>query len=267
ININDNEKHLLVAISKIKQPQNMVVVISDITHLKELEKRSMRKERLSEMGNLAAGVAHEIRNPLNTIAIASQRLASEFIPHENKEEYLSFTKQIKDETKRLNEIITKFLSLTREDRKKHQPINLSKLINEFIQLKRYEANSLNIKFDIDIDAELFVEGDINNLKQLFENLYNNAKEAFGKKSGRIKIVGKKLENDVHIQFADNGPGIPLEKRDRVFMPYYTTKEAGTGLGLATVHQIVAEMGGDIKVADSQWGGALFIINFPSVKRA
>jgi len=266
ININNNEKYLLVAISKIKQPQNMVVVVSDITRLRELEKKSMRKERLSEMGNLAAGVAHEIRNPLNTIAIASQRLASEFVPYENKEEYLSFTKQIKNETKRLNDIITRFLSLTREDSKKHQIINLSNLINEFIQLKQYEANSLNIEFNIDVDAELFIEGDINNLRQLFENLYNNAKEAFGNKPGRIKIVGKKLGNSIHLQFADNGPGIPFEKRDRVFMPYYTTKEIGTGLGLATVYQIITDLGGDIKIADSQWGGALFIINFPQVKK-
>ena len=96
---NSETRQLLVAVSKIlndeKQPEGLIIVVYNVTQLKELEQRTDRRERLSELGNLAAGVAHEIRNPLNTISIASQRLASEFQPEENQDEYLKFTSQIK----------------------------------------------------------------------------------------------------------------------------------------------------------------------------
>ncbi|MFQ5453657.1 MAG: nitrogen regulation protein NR(II) [Candidatus Zixiibacteriota bacterium] len=263
---NSSRKYLLIIVSKMLPEKNeatgLVAVIYDITQLKELEKKSARKERLSEMGNLAAGVAHEIRNPLNTISIAAQRLAAEFSPSENREEYLSFTKQIQSETKRLNSIINRFLTLTRKDKERRRKINLTDLINEFVQLVKYEAEQLRIELLINAEPRLEIEGDPDSMKQVFSNLYNNAKEALNNNPGKIEIIARKTGSSIQIQFTDSGSGIAKDIREQVFAPYYTTKKAGTGLGLPTVYKIITDMGGDIKIEDSRFGGANFIITFP-----
>ncbi len=265
---NNIEKILLVVLSYIESSKDVyegfVVVINDITTLKELEQKSARKERLSEMGDLAAGVAHEIRNPLNTISIASQRLAGEFTPTENKEEFLLFTKQIKDETKRLNEIITKFLELARSDKNQKIKINLTNIVNEFVQFVSVEAKSLDIQLNTNIETDCYVVGNKDKLKQLLANLYNNSKEALEGKKGEIKISVLKQGNKTQLLFEDSGSGIKKEIREKIFTPYYTTKEAGTGLGLPMIHRIVTDMGGEIKVLDSELGGAKFVIIFLSL---
>ena len=266
INIAGKQKTLLVAVSDViydkHYPTGLVVVVYDITELKKYEKESIRKERLSEMGNLAAGVAHEIRNPLNTISIAAQRLASEYKPEQNNEEFLTFTNEIRSETKRLNTIITKFLALTREDNKKHKPINLDKFITEIVRFISVEANELGIKITTKVESGLIIEGNIDSLKQVITNLYNNAKEAIVNQDTKIiEIKAIKTTKDVVISFSDNGPGISSELRDKVMTPYFTTKEAGTGLGLPTVHKIISEMHGTLSIENSDLGGTAIIMKF------
>ena len=244
LNINGEPKTLLIAVSDIvfddNYPPGLVVVVYDVTELKKYEHESIRKERLSEMGNLAAGVAHEIRNPLNTISIAAQRLALEYKPEDNNEEFLAFTNEIRNETKRLNDIITKFLALTREDIKKHSPINLETFTNDFVRFISAEADELGIEISLDVDAGLIVNGEVDSLKQVFTNLFNNAKEALSKQDKKIIAIRAMREDEmVIISFSDNGPGINQETRKKVLTPYYTTKEAGTGLGLPTVHRIIS----------------------------
>lgn len=257
---------LLIAISKITddkgESSGLVAVTSDITHLKELERKSARKERLSEMGNLAAGVAHEIRNPLNTISIAAQRLAGEFVPDLNREEYLSFTRQIRDETKRLNEIITRFLALAREQTDRQRTVNLNELVREFIGLCKYEAENLNIALQIDVDPSLELKADPDSLKQVLSNLFNNSKEALHGAAGTIEITGRQTPNSIQLRFADSGPGIQPQQREKVFTPFYTTKSSGTGLGLPTVYRVVTDLGGDVAIEDSDLGGAAFVMTFP-----
>ncbi|UCD63956.1 MAG: PAS domain S-box protein [Candidatus Zixiibacteriota bacterium] len=259
-------KSLLIAVSKMLNAsgefEGMVAVVYDITRLKELEQKSARRERLSEMGNLAAGVAHEIRNPLNAISIAAQRLAGEFTPSEGRDEYLAFTRQIKAETKRLNDIITRFLALAREQNERHQRINLSRLLDDFVGLIRFEADKLAITVKVDTEPDLHVAADPDGIKQVLSNLFNNSKEALGGQPGDIAISARALADRVQLRFADSGPGVADEIRDQVFTPYYTTKDAGTGLGLPTVHRIVSGLGGDISVEQSKLGGAEFVINLP-----
>ncbi|MFH2050547.1 MAG: ATP-binding protein [bacterium] len=264
LNIHGELKTLLVAVSDVvfyeSYPHGMVVVVYDVTELKKYEHESIRKERLSEMGNLAAGVAHEIRNPLNTISIAAQRLALEYKPEDNNEEFIAFTNEIRSETKRLNEIITKFLALAREDVKKHSPINLEIFTKDFVRFITAEADELGIEISLDVEAGLIVDGEIDSLKQVFTNLFNNAKEALAKQDKKIIAIRAAREDEkVIITFSDNGPGINPEIRKKVITPYYTTKEAGTGLGLPTVHRIISEMHGSLTIADSELGGAKIII--------
>ena len=269
VDIKGKSKILLLAVSSLFGDNNefdgMVSVVYDITEYRQLEQKSARKARLSELGNLAAGVAHEIRNPLNTISIAVQRLAAEFTPSDNSDEYLQFTNQIKNETKRLNEIITRFLALTREKNNQNKQIDFSAFIKDFIQLVRYEAEKLNITFNLDIPDNISFYGDNDNLRQAFINLFNNTKEALDGKEGEITITASFTDDkNIRIDFEDNGPGIPKEIRDKVFTPYYTTKESGTGLGLPTIYNIITKMGGDIKIETGKKGGAGFIIHLPAI---
>lgn len=262
-------KTLLVSSSSVElegdETGGIVVVVYDITRLKEFEAKSVRKERLSELGNLAAAVAHEIRNPLNTISIAVQRLASEFTPKENAEEYHSFTGQIRSETKRLNDIITRFLALARDEKQRLTKVNLKELVDETCQLLKPEADKLGIELKGYRDPKAVITADPAGLKQILSNLFNNAKEALAGKPGQVVIDVTCEEDIVTLAFFDDGPGIPKNVRDKIFTPYYTTKKSGTGLGLSTVHKIVTDAGGEIRMETSHWGGARFVMEFPREK--
>lgn len=259
---------LLVAWSRVdfeeRKDSATVLVVNDVTKIRQFEQDASRRERLSEMGNLAAGVAHEIRNPLNTISIASQRLATEFTPSERQEEFRQFTQSIRNETKRLNDIITRFLALARVEKKRHQRVELKNAVEASLSLAEVEASRLGITISVEIPADIAVEADPDALKQVFINLFNNAKEAAGGKPLQIQITAERLEKQVLVRFSDNGPGIPAELHERIFTPYFTTKEAGTGLGLPTVYKIISEAGGEIRVDSGFTGGAQFEIVLPLI---
>ncbi len=259
------EKTLLVAVSAFSAGRagesGLVIVVYDVTRFREYQRKSARQERLSEMGNLAAGVAHEIRNPLNTISIAAQRLATEFSPGDNQEEFVGFTDQIRSETKRLNAIITRFLALARESKEAEVPVSLTTILSESVDFFRLEAEKLGLELVAEIEPGLEVRGQADPLRQVLTNLYSNAREAVPSGTGKIRIAARRDDARIVVTIEDNGPGIPREQREKVFTPYFTTKEAGTGLGLPTVHRIITDMGGEIRVEESDLGGAKFVIVF------
>lgn len=265
----ESERVLLVGRSVLsvegEANAGVVLVVTDITQLKEYEVAAARKERLSEMGHLAAAVAHEIRNPLNAISIAAQRLESEVAPGDRREEFVNFTGQIRTETKRLNEIITRFLSLARVGSRGSEKADVASCLTEFELLVTSEAARLGVRLQVVSQPELFAAIESPRLKEILLNLYNNAKEAVVPDSiahKEIAITATRLDGLVRISVADSGPGIPKEHRARVFAPYFTTKEGGTGIGLAAVHQIVQGAGGRVSVDESEWGGALIIVELP-----
>jgi signal transduction histidine kinase len=260
---------LLLGWSKLTFPDShttaIVLVAYDISRIKQFEHEAARRERLSEMGNMAAGVAHEIRNPLNTISIAAQRLAAEFTPGERLEEYQRFTQSIRTETKRLNDIITRFLALTREEKKRRQRIDLKMLIEESMALPQMETARQGNRIQLDVGESLYVEADPDALKQVFANLLNNSKEAVESRPLQILITLKQEGEQAIVTFSDNGPGVALELREKIFTPYFTTKESGTGLGLPTVYGIISELGGTVTLANSEKPGTTFLITLPLVR--
>ena len=231
----------------------------------EYERQVHRRERLSEMGNLAAGVAHEIRNPLNTISIAAQRLEREFVPQTNPYQYGAFTSQIRSETRRLNDIITRFLALARDEQKIRENIQLDALLKEVGELLRLEGDKIAITVAVDAESGIQVRADSDRLKQVFLNLFNNTKEALAGRPGSFVVEASPQQDKVTISVSDNGPGIGPELRDKVFAPYYTSKEAGTGLGLATVQRIISDLGGDVIIDAGYSSGARFVITLPTSK--
>lgn len=266
IRVGESTRTLLIARSQIEtipgSQTSTVMVVYDITRLKDFERASARRERLSEMGNLAAGVAHEIRNPLNTISIAAQRLAQEFTPPEDAEQYLAFTSQIRGETSRLNEIISRFLALAREEKRQSPLVRLDLLIRESFDFLALEAREAGIEMKFICKEPVRVRGNGDEIKQVMINLFNNAKEAMPGNPKQFVVELTHQDQRVLLSASDNGPGIDSSEYDKVFAPYFTTKEAGTGLGLPTVQRIIEGIGGEVEYDRNYKDGARFLIFLP-----
>ncbi len=259
--------YFLVNIARLHDPDNRpsgaVAIIYDYTHIRDLEQAAQRRERLSEMGDLAAGVAHEIRNPLNAISIAAQRLMSEFEPKENSEDFHNFARQIKSEAGRLNEIVTRFLSLTRSRSNIEPTGEISKVAKETSELLAAEAEKAGISIRMNIEPGIRAAVSEDRLKQLLINLMRNAMEACSGRQGEVGVYLRKVAGSAILSVTDNGPGIPKELRDKIFNPYFSTKEKGTGLGLSIVHQIVEEFKGSIEVVSPEEEGTEFRVTIPA----
>ncbi|RME22946.1 MAG: PAS domain-containing protein, partial [Candidatus Zixiibacteriota bacterium] len=244
----------------------VVLVMSDITTLKEYEQQVARRERLSEMGTLAAGVAHEIRNPLNTIAIAAQRLAEEFTPDHDVEAYTSFTQRIRSEARRLNEIISRFLALARNRDGGMSAVSLDAFMKSMKGLLSDAAAAAHIELTFDFTPGLVVRADEDKLTQVFHNLFNNSRDALAGREGRIAVTARAEGAWVTVRFTDDGPGIPDELKEKVITPFFTTRESGTGLGLATVYRIVQDFGGEMAIESAQPHGTTVVLKFRKFDR-
>jgi nitrogen-specific signal transduction histidine kinase len=225
---------------------NYIIVINDLTESRRLEEESKRKEKLSAMGELASGVAHEIRNPINAIGMIAQRLDKEFKVENEKEEYHSITSLLRSEVTRVNKIITQFLSYAKPLSLQIKKIDSKTFFDDIYRLFSDQAKLRGVElikssdyfFDMMIDPEL--------IKQSLMNLVQNAIEAVEKK-GIVEINYFRKGNDLIIEIADNGKGIPDNIKNKIFDLYYTSKPEGTGLGLSIVQKIIAEHNGTIEV--------------------
>jgi signal transduction histidine kinase len=240
-----------------------VAVISDLTRMKKLEEEAKKTERLALLGNLAAGVAHEIRNPLNTISIAAQRLKNEFTVTSDQAEFLKFVTAVENEARRINQSVTEFLGLVRSEKLQKNKTNWGNFWNELVTAAQLEANPKRITVAADPAVETEVEIDASQLKKALFNLVRNACEAIPE-GGKLILKNQKnpSENRLEIIVQDTGQGIPPEVLPKIFEPYFTTKSAGTGLGLAIAHRIITEHNGKIDVQSKAGNGTTFTINLP-----
>lgn len=225
---------------------NYIVVINDLTESKRLEEESKRKEKLSAMGELASGVAHEIRNPINAIGMIAQRLDKEFKVEKESEEYHKITNLLRSEVTRINKIITQFLSYAKPLALQYKKVDSKNFFDDIYRLFVDQAKSKgarliklsDLSFEMTVDPEL--------LKQSMMNLLQNAVDAVYS-NGTIEINYFKKEGDLAIEISDNGKGIPENIKTKIFDLYFTTKPEGTGLGLSIVQKIIAEHNGTIEV--------------------
>ena len=232
--------------------------------MKEMEDRVQLAERLSSLGHLAAGVAHEIRNPLNAMGMGLQRLKREFIPRDEskKEEYISFIELILKETRRVNEIIEQFLTLSRPFQLNPRKSSLQDLLKNLVTLFQEEASSMGITLQAEIPAELpFITIDPETLTQAFINIMKNGMQAMGQ-GGTLRIETKSLKEGVEVMISDSGSGIPPEQMERIFNYYYTTKERGVGLGLPIAHRIIEAHGGQLKIESRVGSGTKVTVTLP-----
>ncbi|MCP4566555.1 MAG: PAS domain S-box protein [FCB group bacterium] len=238
-----------------------VALIHDITEQKRLEEDSRRRERLSEMGDMAAGVAHEIRNPLNAIAIAAQRLKHEFKPDGAATDFDRLSQNILDESARLNQILTRFLELARVRAGEKQKFDLAEPIGKAVSSLSAEAHEQGVELELEASDAAAVRGSAEKLQQVFINLIKNSMQAMHD-GGRVIIAIAADNNGWRISVTDNGPGFPDDVLSKIFQPYFTTKADGSGLGLALAYKTIIDFGGRITASNVTSGGAAITILLP-----
>ncbi len=243
------KKVLLINSTKILDEKNVLyaftVVSRDITELKALQEQSLRNEKLITMGELASAVAHEVRNPLNSINMIAQRFekAGDTIKI-NSEEYKTLIKVLKSESERVNNIIKEFLKFSRPKKPEFQKVKVSEFLAEIKNLLDVLTQEKNINVIINQKNDEMINIDPELFKQVFNNLAINSIDSL-KGEGKIEINFYVKNNRKIFEFIDNGSGIPENIKDKIFYPYFTTKKTGSGLGLSLVQQIVTQHNGII----------------------
>jgi two-component system, NtrC family, sensor histidine kinase HydH len=262
--INDELRYLNLNLTRNKDDEgnnNYIIVINDFTETKRLEEESKRKEKLSAMGELASGVAHEIRNPINAIGMIAQRLDKEFKVENDSEEYHSITNLLRSEVTRINKIITQFLGYAKPLDIQLKKVNAKEFFHDIYRLFSEQAKIKGIQLKQSSDQSLIVIIDPELIKQSLMNLVQNAIDAVDR-NGKVEINYFKKGNNLVIEISDNGKGIPEKIKNKIFDLYYTTKPEGTGLGLSIVQKIISEHKGTIEVFSEKNKFTKFKITIP-----
>ena len=257
-----------------------ILVFQDLTPLKEMEEYVRRMDRLAAIGRLAAGIAHEVRNPLASISGSVQVLKKSLQLNDSDKRLMDI---VLSESNNLNQLISNFIQFARPDRQKKELICLKSLVDETLQLFQNSPecrDTIEINYEVGEDIQL--EADPRQFKQVLWNLLINATQAMGNDGGEITIRAGYRETggspfipshhsnasrplssrQVEIIVQDTGCGIDENEQDKIFDPFYTTKEHGTGLGLSIVYRIIEEHGGSISVKSTKAQGTCFTICLP-----
>jgi nitrogen-specific signal transduction histidine kinase len=242
-----------------------ICLLSDLTELAALQKQIHMKENLAALGELSAGIAHEFKNALATISGYAQMIRSEAKPGTELREH---GEKILDQTRALTHVVTEFLKFARPLDLADEQVTLRPMIDRVLAEVAEAVPGVSITCEGEFGD---VSGDDALLRQALLNLARNAAEAVvgSPGTGRVIIRGEIEQSGAmqgqRISIADNGPGIPPDALTKIFMPFYTTKTNGTGLGLAVVQKIVVQHGGTIEVRNQPQGGADFIVWLPFVR--
>lgn len=250
---------------KDERGDGKMLLVEDITETQVLEQELMHSERLASVGRLAAGVAHEVGNPVTGIACLAQNLHYE----SESPEVRDTADQILSQTQRISRIVHSLVSFSHSGGQDTQrtAVDLHACAEEAVQLLSLQRDKTQVRFDNRVPAGLTALGDNQRLIQVFINLLSNARDA-SPDGGHIRIEGYRENGYACVAVTDDGPGIPAEHRERILEPFFTTKEPGqgTGLGLAMVYSIVEEHGGQLELispADPETGrGARFVVQIP-----
>jgi len=241
-----------------------VVILSDITIEKQSTRESMESERVSSILLLAAGVAHELGNPLNSITIHLQLMERQLVKLEQappNEKLAGSLEVCRNEVSRLDGIIKNFLEAVRPQVPDFQTLNLNEVLEESLEFQSNELEDRGITVEIDTGAESpIVRADKQQIKQVFFNVTKNAMEAM-QPGGVIRVKIQSDEERFYLRFGDSGSGIKHEDLSHVFQPYHTTKRGGTGLGMMIVQRIMREHGGQVGIDSKEGIGTLVTLEF------
>lgn len=238
----------------------LIGVFQNLTALKAMEVEVKRKEKWAFIGELSASIAHELRNPLASLKASVEMLREKRVSGEHADQLMNIALSEMD---RLNGIITDFLLYARPQELTKQPFDVHKSLTDVVTLLRSsESLRENVRISAHLDGSLFIAGDEKQIQQVFWNLGINAVNAVSD-NGHVDIYTKKNIHSVEIVFRDSGEGIHTDDIDKIFYPFFTTKEKGTGLGLSIAQKIIEEHKGKIIVTSEGKGkGATFKVILP-----
>lgn len=235
-------------------------IFQDLTELKRLESEMKKREKWAAIGELSSNIAHEIRNPLASLRGSIEMLKEDTMPQPQKDKLMDIALK---EMERLNRIITDFLTYSRPTPPTFERFDLHSIIDETVELlKHAEQNKGNISIRTEYTGRLEVNADPQKMRQVFWNLGINAIEAMPE-GGELIVNTKNTGSAVEILFKDSGVGIDKHDMERIFYPFFTTKENGTGLGLPIAYRIVEEHAGNIQVESDPEIGTTFKVILPS----
>ncbi len=245
----------------------------DLTRVEQLEERERLRDRLAALGEMAAAIAHEVKNPLAGIEVMAGILKRQL---HDSEDAQSILRDIIKEAKMANAIVLEVLDFVRPIRLEVERTALADVVRDAISMSESHVDRGGVDVELEIPEDLApINGDPHQLRQLFTNLFTNAFEALGGR-GRVNLVATQLApeeetttgTDIHpvpmvqVEVTDDGPGIPADVVDRIFSPFFTTKPQGSGLGLAIVRKIVDAHDGRIDVGANLRGGTRFTVTLP-----
>jgi len=237
-----------------------VVTLEDVSDIKALTDQLIRADRLAAMGELTAGVAHEVRNPLGVIRASVQLLEDS---GGDRERIHDAAEVIKQEIDRLDRVIKALLDFGRPSKPTMVRTDINDVLQDVVLFTNRFAKQSNVLIEERFSDELPpVYGDPDQLKQVFLNLVTNAVQAMGESGGTILIETRANGDYVEAAVMDNGPGIAPADLPKVFDPFFTKRAEGTGLGLTIVHRIIDEHEGHIEVVSSP-GGTMFVVTLPA----
>ena len=254
------------AASRLPQadPPTLLLVGRDVTSERELRMRLMESDRLAAVGELVAGVAHEVNNPLSSISAFAQLLLRDDTLNATQRDSLEV---IRSETQRASQVVKDLLAFARRSEPQQESLDLNLVLTRSLKMRGYQLDAADVKVELALADDLpTVVGDGRQLQQVCLNLLTNAVQAMEGRGGGTLVVRTRGEGElVMLEMRDTGPGISDEVRARVFEPFFTTKPEGegTGLGLSVSYGIVAAHGGTIAVAETSSAGTTFRVTLPA----
>jgi two-component system, NtrC family, sensor kinase len=252
-------------VSKELEQIGRLIIFDDVTDRDELERRLVQADKLSSIGLLAAGVAHEVNTPLAVISTYAQMLAKQISGDDQKSKLLD---KIAKQTFRASEIVNSLLSFSRTSPTEFVEVDVNRVIQETLNLIEHQLVKSNIKVELDLEQALGgVKGNSGKLQQVFLNLFLNARDAM-EAGGTLAVRTRCEEGFARIDVMDSGQGISPEHMARIYDPFFTTKGAkkGTGLGLSVTYGIVREHGGTIEADSLPGAGARFHVELPLARK-
>lgn len=263
--VNDKQIHFELSVSDLKgedgAPRGRMVVFEDVTQMRKMEERVRQSEKLAAFVRIAAGMAHEIRNPLCSIRGASELLSKASPGSVDNKKLLDIVMR---ESDRLNGLLTDFMATVGNRSTKRERLLLSALAEETVDLFSGDNRARpQVSVESIINRGVEIEGEPAQLKQVFQNLISNAIDASPEGAAvRVRLVSDPESGHALFTVQDWGSGIPPEIRNRIFEPFTTTKERGTGLGLALVLSIVKQHGGTVEFESTPGVGTSFMVRLP-----
>jgi signal transduction histidine kinase len=248
--------------------EGAVIILRDVTHERETAEQTIESERLRAITLLAAGVAHEIGNPLNSLNIHLQLMAREMqsLPEESRDSFRELLDIARNEVSRLDQIIHQFLGALRPAHPCLESAQLETLLRQTLDLMKNEISDRNVHLTLELPDHLpAVQVDHNQIKQAFYNILKNAVQAMPS-GGALQITLSETDRFVAVAFSDAGPGISPWDLSAIFEPFYTTKSSGSGLGMMILQRIIRDHGGEIEVRTEPEHGTTVTVFIPREDR-